>query len=196
MIFDCKLNWSTHIASCINKAKKALFALRLLKKYFSLLEMGTLLDSYFYSVLYYNSVIWLQPEINSIMKQKLLSISACALRSCLILTVLFPLKKSKNITKKSTPSQIMAYQASLKLYKTLNFDLPSFETITVLDQMPFSSRQTMFLIFRINATKIGMNTTANKFYQLSNKIPLSSLSLSFVHYKKLMKLLFLKYGKT
>ena len=90
----------------------------------------------------------------------------------------------------------MAYQASLKLHKTLNFDLPSFETITVLDQMPFSSRQTMFLIFRINATQIGMNTTANKFYQLSNKIPLSSLPLSFVLYKKLMKLLFLKYGKT
>ena len=82
--FDSKLNWSHHISNCINKAKKALFALRLLKKFFNPLEMRTLLDSYFYSVLYYNAVIWLQPEIGSAMKQKLLSISACALRSCLV----------------------------------------------------------------------------------------------------------------
>ena len=46
-----------------------------------------------------------------------------------------------------------------------------------------SSRQTMFQIFRNNATKTGMNSTANKHYQLSNKIPLSSLSLTFVHYE-------------
>ena len=46
--------------------------------------MRILLDSYFYSVLYYNSVIWLTPEINSVMKQSLLSVSANALRSCVM----------------------------------------------------------------------------------------------------------------
>ena len=34
VIFDSKLIWNIHIASAIAKSKKALFALRLLKKFF------------------------------------------------------------------------------------------------------------------------------------------------------------------
>ena len=110
-------------------------------------------------------------------------------------------EKVHEISKKCTPNQIMLYQSALQLYKTLNFEMPSFdkptfESITVLHQMPLSSRQHLFLIFKQNNTKIGMNTTANKFYQLSGKITLNSLGYSFVHFKKLMKIQFLKYGKT
>ena len=57
VIFDSKLTWSIHIANAIGKAKKALFALRLIKRFFTKAEMRTLLDSNFYSVLFYNSVI-------------------------------------------------------------------------------------------------------------------------------------------
>ena len=46
--FDNKLNWSEHISKVITKFKKSLFALRLLRKYFTLQEMRTLLDAYFY----------------------------------------------------------------------------------------------------------------------------------------------------
>ena len=55
VILDSKLTWNAHIASAITKAKKALFALRLLKRFFNFHVMRTLLDSYFYSTLYYNS---------------------------------------------------------------------------------------------------------------------------------------------
>ena len=37
--FDCKLTWSVHIADAINKAKKALFGFKLLKKFFNASEM-------------------------------------------------------------------------------------------------------------------------------------------------------------
>ena len=90
----------------------------------------------------------------------------------------------------------MSYQAALLLHKTINFELPNFEAITVLNQMTVTRRQTSFIIFRNNSTKIGMNTTANKFYQLTGKVALNSLSLTFVHFKKLMKIQFLKYGNT
>ena len=63
----------------IGKAKKALFAIRLLKRYFNQSQIRTLLDSNFYSVLYYNAVIWLTPNLSSDLKQSLLSISANAL---------------------------------------------------------------------------------------------------------------------
>ena len=126
-----------------------------------------------------------------------LSISACALRSCLMNNNnVISFEKIHEIDKKCTPCQIMSYQSALQLHRTLNFDEPRFEAITVLSQMTVTSKQMMFLIFRNNPTNIGMNTTANKFYQLSGKITLDSLCLSFVHYKKLMKIQFLKYGKT
>ena len=37
---------------------------------------------------------------------------------------------------------------------------------------------------------------ANKFYALSNLISLGMPNLTFVHFKKLEKIQFLKYGKT
>ena len=45
-------------------------------------------------------------------------------------------------------------------------------------------------------TKIGMNTLSKKFYHVSRMIGLDLLNLSFVHFKKIMKIQFLKNGKT
>ena len=126
----------------------------------------------------------------------LLSVSACALRSCIGNPEnVISFDKLHLINKKCTPNQIMSYQSAIQLHKTLNFIhwteiQPNFESITVLNQMTFTIRQMNFIVFRDNKTKIGMNTTANKFYQLSGKISMDSLNYSFVHYKKLMKILF------
>ena len=117
------------------------------------------------------------------MKQILLSISACALRYCSINNEnVISFEKLHQNNKKCTTLQIMAYQSALQLHKTPcfeshNFTVPSFESMTVINQMPITNRQTNFPIFRDNATNIGMNTTANKFYQLSGKISLNSLGL-------------------
>ena len=198
VVFDSKLLWDAHIASAIIKAKKALYALRLLKKYFNHTEMRTLLDSNFYSVLYYNSVIWLTPSIACDLKHNLLSISANALRNCLgqeAINISF--ESLHKIHSKCTPNQIMSYQISLNLHRVLKSVGPiSTELVNVLDQIICGRRQIRFEIFRNNQFKIGMNTTANKFYYISNKIGLDLMNLSYVHYKKIVKIQFLKYGKT
>ena len=199
VVFDSKLTWNYHVASCINKAKKKLYALRLLKKYFTPEQMRILLDSQFYSVLYYNSVIWLTSELSATLKHNLMCISANALRSCLMsdnYDVSFENIHLK--CKKSTPSQITLYQSALKLHRTLNENLDdlNFEQITVFNQMICTGRQTNFQITRNNCFKIGMNTTSNKFYSLNNLIGLDRLNMAFVHFKKLAKIQFLKYGKT
>ena len=82
--FDSKLTWHIHVANAIAKAKKSLFALRLLKRYFNNKDMRLLLDSHVYSVLYYNANVWLTPSLASSLKQNSLSFLACALRSCLM----------------------------------------------------------------------------------------------------------------
>ena len=191
--------WNTHVANCIVKAKKALFALRLLRKYFKTDEMRVLLDANFYSVLYYNAVIWLTPDLGAMMKQNLISVSANALRSCLMYDSReISFENVHIVNKKCTPKQIMMYLNAIKLYKFLNEnpDCPNTEMIRVLEQMVFTRRQINFEILRTNKTKIGMNSTENKFYYLNKQIGLDKLNLTFVHYKKLMKIQFLKNGKT
>ena len=66
VIFDCKLNWNTHIASAIVKARKALYALRQIRMYFSPEAMRLLLDSNFYSVLYYNAFVELGDGVGDV----------------------------------------------------------------------------------------------------------------------------------
>ena len=78
----------------------------------------------------------------------------------------------------------MCFQSALQLHKVWNRDTLNFESVSMIDQITLTSRQTLFIIFRNNTTRIGMNTTANKFYQLTSKINLETLNLSFIHLKK------------
>ena len=58
VLFDSKLSWGDQVNKTINKAKKTLHAINLIKKYFTNDELKSLLTSNYYSVLYYNSEIW------------------------------------------------------------------------------------------------------------------------------------------
>ena len=92
----------------------------------------------------------------------------------------------------------MQYSQSLKLHKMVT-ELEigcTFEHVTLLTQIVCTRRQLTFKTLRNNGFKIGRNTTANKFYHLNDQISLNTLSLGYVHFKKLMKIQFLKYGKT
>ena len=70
------------------------------------------------------------------------------------------------------------------------------EQIRVLEQMVCTSRQVFFETFRCNKYKIGMNANENKLYHISKQIVLEKLDYSFVHFKKEMKVQFLKFGTT
>ena len=61
--FDSKLDWTIQVSNCIAKAKMALYALRQIKNFFTPSQMRLLLDSNFYSILYYNATVWLTPSL-------------------------------------------------------------------------------------------------------------------------------------
>ena len=85
----------------------------------------------------------------------------------------------------------------LNLHRVLNLETsPTFVQTTLLDQIICGGRQLKFEIVRDFKGKIGMNTTANKFFHISKLIGLDLLNLKFVHFKKIIKIQFLKYGKT
>ena len=161
--------------------------------------MRNLLDSNFYSILYYNCSIWLNCFLSPDFKQKLLSISANGLRTCLKNTSFYvSFIEVHKVSKKCTPSQILLYNQAIQLYKTVNHsDFPcTLEDITLVDQTICTSRQLKFKVFRNNKLKIGLNTTANKLHCISDLIGYDMLNFGFVHFKKLAKIQFLKFGKT
>ena len=120
VIFYSKFNRNAHVASAICKARKALFPLRLLRKFFNDQEMRLLLVSNFSSTLFCNDMLWLTPELSSTMKQALLSISANALRSCMLYNCSkISFVRIYTMCRKCTPSEIMSYQSALsdKMYQ-------------------------------------------------------------------------------
>ena len=100
--------------------------------------------------------------------------------------------------RKSSPKRIMSFQLSMKLFKLLNEHENGLTTeqAIIFDQMICTSRQITFKIYRNNQSKIGMNMTANGLYHMNDQIGFDMLNLTLVHFKKLAKIQFLKYGKT
>ena len=161
--------------------------------------MASLDLSMAFDLVYCNANVWLTPNLSSDSKQNLLSISANALRSCLMHDGFNISFENLHLShKKCTPLQHSHYQLALTLYDKLNFNEPEpcHETVTILDQIICTRRQSKFQIYRNNFLKIGLNTTSNKLSHLSNLISLEHLNLSKPQFKKIAKLLFLKYGKT
>ena len=148
--------------------------------------MRTLLDSYFYSILYYNSQNWLTPDLSSNCKHDLIAVSSLVFRSCLNtpdhdLSFINLHKQNK----KCTPDQIMLFQLSLNALKTFNENLavPSMKLVRLLDQVICPRRQTLYEVFRNNRFKIGMNSNDNKFFHISRQIVLEKFAWNYPHFK-------------
>ena len=82
VLFDSKLQWAEQVAQSIKKAKKALYAVRIIKHYFNKVELRQLLTSNYFSILYYNSEVWHLPSLHVNLKQYLLAASSAALKLC------------------------------------------------------------------------------------------------------------------
>ena len=144
-------------------------------------------------------MLWLTPELSSVMKHLLLSTSANALRTCMLSNNgLISFEAIHKSCKKCTLNQIMFFQISLQLHKTVNYisQFCTTEHALLLNNVVCTGRQLKFETLRSNRTKIGMNTLSNKFYHISKMISLELLNLGFVQFKKIMKIQFLKNGKT
>ena len=144
-------------------------------------------------------MLWLTPALNSVMKHSLLSVSANALRSCMMSrNNLLSFESIHKSCKKCTPSQIMSFQNTILLYKTMNdmFTYCSSEHAKLLNNIVCTGRQLKFEIIKNNETRIGLNTLSNRFYYISKLVSLDLLNLTYVHFKKIMKIQFLKNGKT
>ena len=191
--FDCKMNWQTQIEHSITKAKKALNAIKLIRKHFKSNELLNLITSNYYSILYYNSEIWHIPSNTHNSKKQMLSASALPLKLCTY-------NYDRNISfqalhtlhKRATPPQIMAYKHALLLHKVYNDNSNSPEWLDLFANQTFNNRSRLANFIEINKYKIGKNLLCNRFTILNNKISYESLNLSYESYKINCKELLLK----
>jgi hypothetical protein len=159
--------------------------------YFSNNEIKILLDSYFYSVLYYNAEIWLLPSLNHNLKQQLLSSSACALRTCIAPSIpCISFHDLHKLCSKPTPGNYSKFKLSLVLYKAFNSIVQDTDWLNFNNQIILTGRQTKFIMFKSNNYKIGLNIITNRFHSISNKIELDHLNLPYPSYKYEMKKIF------
>ena len=193
VIFDSKLNWNDHIAKAINKANSALHCIRLIKNYFTPEELTQIITSNFYSVLYYNSEIWNIPTLNFELKQRLLSVSASALKIC---TPSYHDRMSfaelHKINSRATPNQMCEYKHALLLHKLVNLEQPGSDWVDLNFQQNFNNRSSTFKFVKTNNYKIGLNLLCNRLTCVDGKINFDWMSSGFESYKVQCKNVFLK----
>ena len=189
--FDQKLTWSPHISKQINKANKALHAIRLIKKYFTQKEILSLITANYFSVLYYNSEVWHLPTLKPEIKQHLLSASANALK----LAQRYPDRMESFINihtnlNRATPEKLLLFKHAILLHKLFNTRTPNIEWVDLAFKQTYSQRQTKFYLIKSNNYKVGNNILTNRLAILNNKINLEDLNLSLngfkVKYKEIL----------
>lgn len=193
--FDSKLQWSNQVSNCVQKANKALCAIRLIRRYFNKSEILQLLTSNFYSILYFNSEVWHIPSLNHVLKQKLLSTSANALKMALNYPQeLISFQNLHRMTDRATPEMFSNYKLALLLFKTFNDKFPLQEWTQLNFSIILTTRQSKFAINRINRLCVGNNAICNRLNVLNDKIPLTWLNKNYSLYKIECKKLFLSFN--
>ena len=108
--FDSTLNWQKHVETAIKKSQKALQAIKLIRPIMTKAELLTIVKSNFFSILYYNAIIWLIPSLKLQVKNQLLSVSASPLKLCCYgYDQNVSYKKLHDIVKYPTPEQIKLF---------------------------------------------------------------------------------------
>ena len=194
IIFDSKLQWTTQVMSTISKAKKALNAISLIKKYFNQEELLELVTANYYSKLYYNSEVWQIPTLHQSLKNKLLTASSRALKLCSKHNdmSLISYQDLHEMSGRATPNRLARYKLALQLYKTISNQCPTQDWISINLNNINTTRQKTFAINSTNRLRVGNNALSNRLNTINGKVDLNWLSLSLESYKIRCKKLFLQ----
>jgi hypothetical protein len=162
IIFDSKLQWNAQVSSCLKKANKSLFALKLIRKYFNTKELLQILTSNVYSILY-NSEVWHLPSLNKSLKHKLLAFSANTIKMALHYPKkLISHQNLHKIANRAAPEMFCTYKLCLLLHKLYNNEYPLEEWTYPNFEQILTSRQTHFKITNNHNLIVGKNAITNR----------------------------------
>ena len=176
----------------ITKAKKSLQAIKLIRKYFNNKELLTLINANFYSILYYNSQIWLLPSLSRPAKQALLSASATPLKLCckMFHTLMSYIQLHKTINH-PTPNDYTKYNHAILLHKIHNNQNHSKDWLDLNFNQNFNARCSKANLVDTSSNKTGKNLISNRLTVINNEIDYNWLNLPYHTFKNRAKKLYL-----
>ena len=83
ILFDSTMKWNEHVNKAISESNSSLYAIKLIRKFFSTDELRNLLTALYYSKLYYSSEIWHLPGLTLKLKKNIKLVSANACKLCI-----------------------------------------------------------------------------------------------------------------
>jgi hypothetical protein len=194
ILFDKHLNWKDHINKAVIEANKRLFALKVIKKYFTNSELKSLLTSLFFSSLYYDSEVWHLPKLIADLKKKLKRTSANALKICINdVTPFTAHTEIHNMAQRSPPQNYCLYKHALILYKLFNDCIPTLEHLHLNFQLADNERSDFLTFIKNDNFKVGANILINRLAELNGKINKNWLLLNLDSYKIKCKSIFLNF---
>ena len=166
----------------------------MIKRYFNKDELLQLITSNVLSILYYNSEIWHLPNLKGNLKQKLLSVSAKAIKiSMYYPDPMISFDEIHAMNNRALPGSLLQYKLAIQLFKLYNTNTHSMEWVELNLNQILTSRQTTFSVLKTNNTKVGLNILVNRLSVLNGKIPLKWLNGSMESFKVKCKNLLLKW---
>lgn len=192
--FDSKMRWSEQVCKSVSKALSSLYALKQIKQYFTQSEMKLLLNSIFYSKLYFNAEIWLTPNLTPYSKSLLLSASARAL--LLLVHKDDPPVSYVTLHKRMnqfTPCMMLRIKHAILMYKIFNSNDYEKDWTDLNLQIRINNRHDNFEITRTNNYVIGRNYIINRLWILNRSFSLNCFNKSLMTFKKDIKKLFINY---
>jgi hypothetical protein len=192
ILFDKHLNWKDHINKAVTEANQRLFALKVIKRYFSNSELKSLLTSLFFSSLYYGSEIWHLPKLSAELKKKLKRTSANALKIYLDQVTPFTTHTEIHLmAQRSPPENYCLYKHAILMYKLFNDCIPALEHLHLNFQLADNERSEFLNFTRNDNFRVGANILINRFTELNGLINKNWLLLSLNSYKIKCKSIFL-----
>ena len=188
-----KLTWVEHIKSAIRTSNTTLHAIKIIRKYFNLEELRTLLTSLFYSKLYYGSEIWHTTGLNRGIQKSLKFASANALKICITRSDSFMTHTEiHKQARRAMPTQMCQYRHAINLYKLFKNQCPEDEFLQLNFQLCDNQRSTKLVFIKRQNYEVGSNILLNRLHSLNNLIEKDWMDLSYNSYKIKCKELFLK----
>ena len=150
--------------------KKAIHAIRLIRKYFNPDKLKMLIKTNCYSILYYNCIFWLIPALGVALKQLLLSVPISALRLCGKVGWSTSFEKIHSIYKRATPMKLMLYKHALELYYVYNGEEMNDNWMNLNHQQNCNGRIQCVQIIDKSSLRVGRNVSMNRLSIISNRI--------------------------
>ena len=184
VLFDSKLNWRPQVDECIGNCRRVLHGINLIKSYFTPDERLHLVNSFFYSKLYYCATVWLNQMSDSKSVQKLKNVSASALR--LVSGdefSFFSFDELHCMFNRATPVQWSLYQHAVTLFGIYNNQKPEGLWLELCDKINISNRTSKITIQSDAKKRVGLNKFCNRLNYVTNFVRADDFNLSLGCFK-------------